>query len=63
MFPAINGSNKCVTIDYDAHFSTKIDYTMNHHVFRFMTVQELNTLHTVCELERNQFLTKLAMSV
>ena len=28
-----------------------------------MTVQELNTLHTVCELERNQLLTKLAMSV
>ena len=28
-----------------------------------MIVQELNTLHTVCELERNHFLTKLAMSV
>ena len=28
-----------------------------------MTVQELNTLHTVCELERNQLLTILAMSV
>ena len=28
-----------------------------------MTVQELNTLHTACELERNQFLTILAMSV
>ena len=28
-----------------------------------MTVQELNTLHTPCELERNQLLTKLAMSV
>ena len=28
-----------------------------------MIVQELNTLHTVCELERNQLLTKLAMSV
>ena len=28
-----------------------------------MTVQELNTLHTKCELERNQLLTKLAMSV
>ena len=33
------------------------------HVFRSMTVQELNTLHTVCELERNQLLTILAMSV
>ena len=28
-----------------------------------MTVQELNTLRTVCELEQNQLLTKLAMSV
>ena len=28
-----------------------------------MTVQELNTLHTVCEIERNQLLTILAMSV
>ena len=28
-----------------------------------MTVQELNTLHTICELERNQLLTKLTMSV
>ena len=27
-----------------------------------MSVQELNTLHTVCELERTQFLTILAMS-
>ena len=28
-----------------------------------MNVQELNTLHTICELERNQLLTLLAMSV
>ena len=28
-----------------------------------MTVKELNILHTVCELERNQLLTILAMSV
>ena len=28
-----------------------------------MTVQELNTRHTVCELERNQLLTILAISV
>ena len=43
-------------------FNTKIDFTMNH-VFKSMTVQELNTLHTVCELERTQLLTILAMSV
>ena len=28
-----------------------------------MTVQELSTLHTISELERNQLLTKLPMSV
>ena len=28
-----------------------------------MTVQERDTLHTICELERNQLLTILAMSV
>ena len=28
-----------------------------------MTVQEINTLHTVCELERNQLLTILVLSV
>ena len=62
IFPAINVSNNFATIDYDAKINTKIDYTINH-VFRSMTVQELNTLHTICELERNQRLTILAMSI
>ena len=61
-FPALNVSNNFATKDYDAHMNTKIDYTINH-VFRSMTVQEVNALHTVCELERNQLLTILAMSV
>ena len=52
IFPALNVSNTFATIDYDAHINTKIDYTINQ-VFRSMTVQELNTLHTICELERN----------
>ena len=60
--PALNVSNNFATIDYDAQINTKIDYTRNH-VFRSMTVQALNTLHTVCELEPNQLLTILAMSV
>ena len=60
--PALNVSNNFATIDYGAYINTKIDYTINH-VFRSMTVQEIKTLHTVCELERNQLLTKLAMSV
>ena len=62
IFPALNVSNNFATIDYDAHINTNIVYT-NNHVFRSMIVQELNTLHTECELERNQLLTILAMSV
>ena len=62
IFPALNVSNNFATIDYDAHINTKIDYTIKH-VFRSMTVQERNTLHTICELDRNQLLTILAMSV
>ena len=62
IFPALNISNNFATIDYDAHFNIKIDFTINH-VFKSMTVQELNTLHRVCELERTQLLTILAMSV
>ena len=62
IFPALNVSNNFATINYDAHKTTKIDYTINH-VFCSTTVQKLNTLRTVCELERNQLLTILAMSV
>ena len=62
VFPALNFSNNFATIDDDAHINTNIDYTINH-VFRSLTVQEHNTLHTICELEKNQLLTILAMSV
>ena len=62
VFPALNISNNFATIDSDGLFNTKIEYTINH-VFRSVTVHELNTLHTLCELERNQLLTMLAMSV
>ena len=62
IFPALNISNNFATLDYDGHINTKIDFTINH-VFKSMTVQELNTLHTICELERTQLLTILAMSV
>ena len=62
VFPASNVSNNFATIDYDAHINTKIDCPINQ-VFRSMTVQELYTLHTICELERNQLITILAVSV
>ena len=53
-FPQLNSTNNCATIDYDSHVNTKIDYVF-YHVFKTMTVSELNTLHTVCELERFHF--------
>ena len=62
IFPALNVSNNFATLDYNAHINTKIDFTTNH-VFISMTVQELYTLHTVCGIERTQWLTILAMSV
>ena len=62
ILPALNVSNNLATLEYDAHINTKIVFTINH-VFKSMTVQELNTLHTICELERTQLLTLLAMSI
>ena len=62
IFPALNVSNNFATLDHDAHIKTKIDFTIDH-LFKSMTVQELNTLHTICKLERTQSLTILAMSV
>ena len=51
LFPALNSSNNFATIDYEAHINTKLDYSINH-VFKSMSVAELNTLHTICEVER-----------
>ena len=62
IFPALKFSDNFAIIDCDDHINTKIDYTISH-VFPSMTVQELNTLHSVCEIERNQLPTQLAMSV
>ena len=60
---ALSASNNFATINYEVpHINPKIDFTINH-VFHSMTVQESNTLHTVCELQRNQLLTIFAMSV
>ena len=40
VFPALNVSNEFAAIGFDAHTTTKVDYTKNH-VFRSMTVQEI----------------------
>ena len=57
---ALNVSNNFATIDYGAHIITKT-YRKFNQVFPSMTVQELNTLHTICELERKHLI--FAMSV
>ena len=62
ILPALNVSNNFANLVYDAHINTKIDFTINY-VFKSLSVQELNTLQTVCELERTQLLTILVMSV
>ena len=55
-------SNYSATIDFEAHVNTKKDYSKIH-VCKTMSVVELITLHTICEVERTQLLTILAMSV
>ena len=62
LFPALNSSNNFANIDKEAHINTKIDNSINH-VIKSMSVVELGTLHTICEVQRTQLLTILAMSV
>ena len=62
LFPALNSSNTVATIDYEAHIHNKRDY-FNNHVFNTMSDAELNTLHTICDIERTQLSTLFAMSV
>ena len=61
-FPALNSSYNFATIDYEAHINSKSDCFINH-VFESMSVAELNTLHTICEVTRTQLSTILEMSV
>ena len=58
--PSLNYSNSFGTVDYDCHSITKIDCTTNH-VYKSMSIQEHYLW--LCELERTQLLTLLAMSV
>ena len=52
-FPQLNHSNSFGTVDYDAPFYTKIDFSINH-IFKYMTVQKLSALHHTCEFERTK---------
>ena len=48
-------------VDMPAHINTKIDFVINQ-VYETMTSSELNTLTQLCELERTQILTILAIA-
>ena len=57
-----NDSNSFGTVDYDAQVFANIDFSMNH-VLKSMSTHELDTLDHICEIERTQLQTILAMSV
>ena len=61
-FPPLNDSNSFGTVDYDAQINSKIGNPSNY-VLKPMSIQELKTLHHICELERTQLLSILAMAV
>ena len=54
-FPPMNDSNSFGTVDYRAQINANIDDSINH-VFKSISIQELNTLHNICDLERTQLL-------
>ena len=60
-FPPLNASDSVGTADYDAQIETQIDKSTNH-LFKTMSFRELNTLPQICELQRTQLLTTIAMS-
>ena len=60
LFPARNSSNNFFTIEYKAHINPKIDCSISQ-VFQTRSVAELNTLQIVCDFEKTQLLTILAM--
>ena len=49
-------------IHYDIFFDMKLDYTISR-IFPKMSFPVLETLHTLCELERTQILQSLALAV
>ena len=61
-FPPLTDSNSLGIADYDDHIKKMTEYSTNL-VFEFMKIQELYTLHHICELERTQILTIKTMSV
>ena len=60
-FPSFIDSLCFSTVDYNAHTNTETYRSINH-VFSCLTIQGMNTIQHICELERTQLLTLLAMS-
>ena len=48
------------TLDTTAHFTSEVDYTVNHN-YEIMATAELNTSLQLCDLERNQTFTILLL--
>ena len=46
---ASNHATSFAILDYEAHINTKIDYL--NHVFKTMTIAEINSLQTIFEVE------------
>ena len=61
-FPPLTDSNSLGIADYDDHIKKMTEYSTNL-VFEFMRIQDLYTLHHICELDRTQMLTIKKMSV
>ena len=57
----MNDSSNFDTVDYDALINTKIDYSFNH-VFNSKTIQELDSIRYIYELERTLLLIVFLMS-
>ena len=52
--------NSFGTLDCDTFINTSIDYPISH-IIKTMNIQNLGTLHKVCELKRTQLISILAM--
>ena len=50
------------TVDYDAHIGTKTNNVIKH-VFESRTIEKLNTVHHIYELEGTRLLFTIATSV
>ena len=48
-FPLLTDSDSFSNADFHAHIKPEREYSINHLLKSSMTVQDLNTLHHICE--------------